>query len=293
MRQWFYATPGGQQAQTSEAELVNLVKSGQITPDTLVWRDGLAQWTPAAVALPALFSSSAAVTQPLVKEPPTPPPMESAPSPVPASEPAPTPASTPPIAPAIPVAPVLEVTPRPAPTIAPSYGAAASAQDALVRRVIGPLFERKGWLKFVAIMTIIGGVLTAIYLIGILLIVAGVFLLKAAGALERAHASGDVAAAENAQRELSKFFLISGIFSLVYLAIMTLVVIFVIVTLVTGGAGLLHSFRQQQPASGEPLRWEEFGLPDPTATPDADPGLPDQEAEDEDEFTPEPAEEAQ
>lgn len=45
---WYYAIGGRQIGPVSEADLGELVKSGTVTEDTLVWREGMADWLPYA-----------------------------------------------------------------------------------------------------------------------------------------------------------------------------------------------------------------------------------------------------
>jgi hypothetical protein len=57
---WYYASNGQQAGPVSETQLDELAQSGRITPATLVWRQGLANWQPYNVARPrpeALLSS--------------------------------------------------------------------------------------------------------------------------------------------------------------------------------------------------------------------------------------------
>lgn len=52
--QWYYAINGQRQGPVSQADFEQLVRSGQIKADTLVWRQGMANW----VAYATLMSSS-------------------------------------------------------------------------------------------------------------------------------------------------------------------------------------------------------------------------------------------
>lgn len=49
---WFYAHDNEQKGPVDIAEIDMLVAAKVIGPDTLVWRDGMADWQPAAAALP-------------------------------------------------------------------------------------------------------------------------------------------------------------------------------------------------------------------------------------------------
>src|SRR5262245_29724181 len=43
---WFYAIDGNQKGPVEEAALQSLVTAGTITAETLVWREGMAEWQP-------------------------------------------------------------------------------------------------------------------------------------------------------------------------------------------------------------------------------------------------------
>lgn len=64
MKTWHYTTGGGGQAQADEENLKELVESGAIKPNTNLWSDGMANWSPANQVFPELFAG-----------PGTPPPM--------------------------------------------------------------------------------------------------------------------------------------------------------------------------------------------------------------------------
>jgi hypothetical protein len=69
---WHILDPQGNSMEVTEAQLSGIARAGQLTPDTLVWRDGMPEWIPAASALPHLFASA---------PPPPPPPPRAAPLP--------------------------------------------------------------------------------------------------------------------------------------------------------------------------------------------------------------------
>jgi hypothetical protein len=58
-RSWFYASQGQQQGPCSEAELRDLLARGTVTPDTLVWSEGMAGWQKAG-DIPGLGSGASA-----------------------------------------------------------------------------------------------------------------------------------------------------------------------------------------------------------------------------------------
>lgn len=47
MKQWFYIEQGRQQGPIPEDSIVEMFRSGQLPVDTLVWTEGLDEWTPA------------------------------------------------------------------------------------------------------------------------------------------------------------------------------------------------------------------------------------------------------
>jgi|GEM_PF-2478921 len=230
MQQWLFVSSSGQQFTAHETDVPALVHSSQITPQTLMWRDGMAQWMPAASVFPALFTAAASVvTQPMVAG-------------------------------------------RPAAAL-PGDGAAgagtagrpgaviAQPEPAAVRRLAAPLFQRKGWIKFLGVTLIIGGVFS--FPIGLILIFAGLALMKLAGSVERAQASGDPAALEQAHREAAKYFYLHGIFMLVSMLLMALV----LAVLAFGfGAALMSGFKGGESGAfgdpGGPQTIEDMRFPD-------------------------------
>ena len=56
MKTWHYHSASGSSASTSEENLSELVEGGTLTPQTLVWTQGMAGWEPASKALPDLFT---------------------------------------------------------------------------------------------------------------------------------------------------------------------------------------------------------------------------------------------
>lgn len=84
MAEWYYSENYEQRGPVGEAELRNLWTMGTVTDDTLVWREGMTDWTPFSSALK---EGGAAST------PPTSPPVHSSP-PLSSSSAAPAPSST-------------------------------------------------------------------------------------------------------------------------------------------------------------------------------------------------------
>jgi hypothetical protein len=56
-RSWFYASNGQQQGPTPEAQFRDLIAQGSVSPDTLVWSEGMAGWQRAG-EIPGLMSGA-------------------------------------------------------------------------------------------------------------------------------------------------------------------------------------------------------------------------------------------
>ncbi len=93
----------------------------------------------------------------------------------------------------------------------------------VIRDLSQPLFRAKGWMKLVAVMMIIYGVLTALSIVGILIawlpIWIGVVLFQSASAIEEAHMNGRPEALEKSMLKLKTYFTITGVMTLVFLII--------------------------------------------------------------------------
>lgn len=51
---WFYANRQEAEGPVAEEILVHLVRTGKLSPETLIWREGQSAWRPAAELLPGL-----------------------------------------------------------------------------------------------------------------------------------------------------------------------------------------------------------------------------------------------
>ena len=94
---------------------------------------------------------------------------------------------------------------------------------ALIREASLPVFQSKGWLKFLGILSIIQGIMLALSLIGIIIawlpIWIGVILYQSATTIESAHVSGDKEMLRRALDKLKLYFTIQGIMTLIGLVI--------------------------------------------------------------------------
>ena len=93
-----------------------------------------------------------------------------------------------------------------------------------------PLASGKGWMKFVGIMFIIQGAVTALTIVGIVIawlpIWTGVLLMQASNAIERAQMSGDSSALKESLARLRTYFIIQGVLYLVGIVVAVLYFIF-------------------------------------------------------------------
>ncbi len=93
-----------------------------------------------------------------------------------------------------------------------------SPEAQVIRSASTPLAESAGWMKFLGILSIIGGVSQALSLVGILWawlpIWTGFLLYQAASAADTARLTGDHAALATANNHLKTYFMINGILTL-------------------------------------------------------------------------------
>ena len=93
-----------------------------------------------------------------------------------------------------------------------------------------PLASGKGWMKFVGIMFIIQGAVTALTIVGIVIawlpIWTGVLLMQASSAIERAQLTGDSSALKESLARLRTYFIIQGVLYLVGIVVAVLYFIF-------------------------------------------------------------------
>jgi type IV pilus assembly protein PilA len=236
MQQWLFVSSSGQQFTAHEPDVPALVQSGQISAQTLMWREGMSEWMPAASVFPALFmSSAAAVTQPMIGGPSAALAREAA------------------------------VTSLTAAGRATAAGASVPAPDpAAVRRLVSPLFQRKGSVKFLAVMLIVSGVLMLpMALLGLVLILAGVALMRVVGSLEKAHAAGDARSLEQVNVDMAKYFYFHALFmalNLLFLAVGCAVMVFGFGSLLVTGMKNLSPEQRSDPS--QPGRIEDIRFPD-------------------------------
>ena len=108
-------------------------------------------------------------------------------------------------------------------------------EERVVKEVSYPIFNNKGWIKFLGIIMLIYGVLAALSIVGIIIawlpIWLGVLLMQAASKIEMAQLTGNKEALIKAQNSLGTYFTIYGVMALIG---MIGWVVFMIVIFATG-----------------------------------------------------------
>ena len=66
---WYYVDAGEQTGPVTDEKLAELRHAGRVTDDTLVWREGMANWAPLREALPALVVATAEPAAPDAEPP--------------------------------------------------------------------------------------------------------------------------------------------------------------------------------------------------------------------------------
>jgi hypothetical protein len=67
---WYYALGGQQQGPVDDAQLDSLIAAGTVTPETLVWREGLPNWQPLRLARPGTAPVAAGGLPPVIAQAP-------------------------------------------------------------------------------------------------------------------------------------------------------------------------------------------------------------------------------
>ncbi len=93
--------------------------------------------------------------------------------------------------------------------------AGAEVPGNVVRELSLPIYQCKGWLKLIGVLSILSGILTAVTLVGIVIawlpIWTGVLLLQAASAVEKSQVSGEKQILFHSLSKLKIYFIITGI----------------------------------------------------------------------------------
>lgn len=238
--QWYYLDANQQQIPADESELGTLLQSGAIGADTMLWNESMSDWQSGRELFPDWFPAAEAVAE--VQAPAHAPVTLKAPALAPGRQ------------------ATVGLVKRPLQTggesgaaAAPkvsgsrtqrtsgtqtqrttSAGGRASSRRAaegkeegeaadLVRELASTLGGRAGWIKFVAVMAIIIGVILCLTVIGALIgwipIWMGVGLFKMAGSVEKAAYFGRKDDLEEALSRTGFFFKLNGIFIIAYIGL--------------------------------------------------------------------------
>ncbi|MBU2706367.1 DUF5362 domain-containing protein [Zooshikella marina] len=116
-------------------------------------------------------------------------------------------------------------------------------EKALVGEMTLPIFQCKGWLKLIGILSIVGGVVTALSIVGIVIawlpIWQGVLLYQSASAIEEAKHNESKEALLKSLNKIKVYFIIMGVLMLIWLIFVALAVVF-------GGLGIFMNMAQMQ-----------------------------------------------
>jgi len=97
------------------------------------------------------------------------------------------------------------------------------SQDNLIRELCMPIYQSKGWLKLIGILSIIYGILLVLTLFGIIIawlpIWMGVLLLQSATSIERAQVTGNKALLVESLDKIKTYFTIMGVLTLIGLIV--------------------------------------------------------------------------
>jgi Family of unknown function (DUF5362) len=101
------------------------------------------------------------------------------------------------------------------PTPYPVPPAPAPQENQMVQQLSMPIYQARGWLKFLGVMTIISGIPSVFVLVGILQIWIGILLFQAGSSIESAGQFGDKFAFLRSMGGLKTYFIIQGVLTLI------------------------------------------------------------------------------
>jgi len=103
-------------------------------------------------------------------------------------------------------------------------------QTGIIREVSFPLYGCKGWMKFLGVMSIIGGALQALSIFGIIIawlpIWTGILLFQSASAIQQAHEADSKDAMRRSLSKLKTYFIITGVLTLILIIVFGLMLCF-------------------------------------------------------------------
>ena len=112
----------------------------------------------------------------------------------------------------------------------------------MIKQLAYPLYDARGWIKLLAVVMILNGVMLVFTIVGIIVcwlpIWLGVLLWNAAGETELAAMGGDQTRLLTALQKLRLYFVINGVLMLITLVLMVGMVVFGGAMLALLGSGL-------------------------------------------------------
>ncbi|MBZ0242168.1 MAG: DUF5362 domain-containing protein [Bacteroidales bacterium] len=107
-------------------------------------------------------------------------------------------------------------------------------EEMMVRELMQPLKNATGWIKFLGVLLIVYGIITALTIVGLLIawlpIWLGVLLLRASKNTNAAYYQGSKAAVLAALNNVGSFFTVYGVVTLIGIIFVVALFIFIIVT---------------------------------------------------------------
>ena len=96
---------------------------------------------------------------------------------------------------------------------------AAPPDNRLIQELSMPIYQARGWLKFLGVMSIIGGIFQALSLVGIIIawlpIWMGVLMFQAGSSIDSAGLAGDKFSFLSSLGSLKTYFVLQGILTLI------------------------------------------------------------------------------
>ncbi|MBD3286405.1 hypothetical protein GF359_07590 [candidate division WOR-3 bacterium] len=105
----------------------------------------------------------------------------------------------------------------------------------VMERIRAEISSTKGWLKFLGVIILIYGILTALALVGILFIFLGIILMNAGKGGQSYVERGDLNGLVEYHSKLKTYFTITGVLAIIGLAGMGLSLIIVLIAAIAGG----------------------------------------------------------
>ena len=119
-------------------------------------------------------------------------------------------------------------------------------QSILIKEVSTPVYEARGWMKLLGVLLIIGGVLYAITIVGIIIawlpIWMGVVLYQAGSSSEQAYFNGDKYSLIKSLTQIKLYFTTMGIMTLLSIILMGIMIVAFIIGGLAFGEYFDHNY---------------------------------------------------